>query len=366
MKNTFFFVPTILLIFISFLLILFISTNIDPYTIVDISISYKNNIYSRSLLGSVINYVSEIFNFSFVTLALVTFSLALIISLILFINQLTAIGINRASMIFILLMPFSYAFYLNNFSYVILRRDIFLILLIQIFYLLIKKTNSSYLSIFTLIVINLLGMLIHIMSLFIVLPITVIFFLKKFSSNYIELLLICIGCFFIFFGLTYVSSSPIFSFNPSFANYGITSEQYQIVVSQLANQNSNSLITELKIFVINLPYFLIALLFLIASFFSILKSNLKYNKLEYIFVFFYCVLLLIAHDHGRFFTIFFISLFYLNTNFFKKSVFASKSFTKVISIALIMFSLVASLPHYFGLPIIQYNFLTYIIDYYFI
>ena len=108
MKNTFFFVSTILLIFISFLLILFFSINIDPYSIVDISISYKNNIYSRSLLGSVLNYVSEIFNFSFVTLALVTFSLALMISLVLFINQLTAIGINRASMIFILLMPFSY------------------------------------------------------------------------------------------------------------------------------------------------------------------------------------------------------------------------------------------------------------------
>lgn len=366
MKNTFFFMSTIVLIFIFTLLALFFSSNIDPYTVVDISISYKNNIYSRSLVGSSINYISEIYNLSFVSLALITCSSALIISLTLFLYQLNAIGINRASIVFILLMPFSYAFYLNNFSYVILRRDIFLILLIQIFYLFIKKTNSSYLSIFTLLIINLLGMLIHIMSFFIVLPITLILFLKKFSSNYIEISLICIGCFLIFFGLTYISSSPIFSFNPLFADYGITSEQYQIIVSQLANQNSNSLITELKIFIINLPYFLIAILFLIASLFSILKSNLQYDKFEYVFVFFYFVLLLIAHDHGRFFTVFFISLFYLNTNFFKKSVFTSKSFTKVIPIALIVFSLVASLPHYFGLPIIQDNFLTYIINYYFI
>ena len=165
-------------IFLSFLCLAYILIDIDPYTIIDLSISYKNNIFSRSLVGSSFQMVSNEFNINFVSLSSFLLISSTVLSFALFIKYLGKLSFSRVTVFFILITPFSYAFFLNNYSYVILRRDIFLILIIQIFALFIRKVESHKVRLLIFIIANIIGLFIHIMSVFIVLPVTSLLFIR--------------------------------------------------------------------------------------------------------------------------------------------------------------------------------------------
>lgn len=341
-----------------FLYCAYILISIDPYTIIDLSISYKNNIFSRSLIGSLLQIISHELNINFVLLSSVLLISATALSFALFIKYLAELSFSKAAILFILLTPFSYAFFLNNFSYVILRRDIFLILIIQIFALLIRKVESFRVGLLIFIIANLIGLFIHIMSVFIVLPVTSLLFIRHHNISFWHLLSTWLFCLGGFVYLTFISSDPYFFVDQSLLKYGINQADYERIILELGNQNTSNLLTELKIFIINLPSFLVAITFLCTTFFVLIVPNTQFDFKDYLYFGFFSILLLIAHDHGRFFSIFFITFFYLYAENIKKDISLSKN---LLASLILLFSIFFSMPHYFGLDIIQESFFSFII-----
>ena len=132
-------------------------------------------------------------------------------------------------------------------------------------------------------------------------------------------------------------------------------------MNKIGSQNANSLVTELKIFIINFPYFALASIFFLLSLYALIKLPIKFKIFEYIFFIGFGILMLIAHDHGRFFAMLFILFFYLKDDIFKKNVLKTNRLNKFLVATLLIFSCLLSFPHYFGLPIIQNSFLALII-----
>ena len=345
-------------IFLSFLCLAYILIDIDPYTIIDLSISYKNNIFSRSLVGSSFQMVSNEFNINFVSLSSFLLISSTVLSFALFIKYLGKLSFSRVTIFFILITPFSYAFFLNNYSYVILRRDIFLILIIQIFALFIRKVESHKVRLLIFIIANIIGLFIHIMSVFIVLPVTSLLFIRHHDISYWHLASTWLFCLGGFVFLTFISSDPYFFIDQSLLDHGINLIDYERILLELSNQNTSNLITELKIFIINLPSFLVALIILCSVFYALLVPNITFAFKDYLYFSFFSILILIAHDHGRFFSIFFITFFYLYDDVIKKDISLSKN---LLASLIMLFSIFFSLPHYFGLDIIQTSFLSHLI-----